>query len=185
MFSSLGNSTTCTAHFSCHCSISTSGKSEHHSPPKSDSPEWKPKPKLLDLIAAFDNVNHNILLHCLHSTMPHRAQRHGPLSVHIASRGQSLLWVGAPQDLVLGPTLFTHDVLPHVWVIGRRVIHFHCYAEDTQLHFKTNLRLSAPWHFALLTTWLGEIEVWVKLNFFAVKCSLNEAILLGNSQQVC
>lgn len=66
--------------------------------------------------------------------------------------------------------------------IHQHVNHFHCYAEGTQLYFKTNLRLSAPWH-STLSTCLEQIGVWMKLNFLQLKCSKNEAILLGNSQQ--
>ena len=90
---------------------------------------------LLDLNAAFDTIDHSILLHWgtalrrLQSYLTDRTQfvlHEGSESKHCKLR------FGVPQGSVLGP-FFAIYMLPLGDVILSFGISFHCYANDTQL----------------------------------------------------
>ena len=148
---------------------------------------------LLDLTAAFDTVDHNILLHRLHSTIglsdtvlnwftSYLTDRTEYVTLGKAKSHIHHVTCGVPQGSVLGPTLFTLYMLPLGRILRKHGISFHCYADDTQLYIRIDISSSAP--LSTLTTCLEEIEAWMKLNFLQLNCSKTEAILVGTPHQV-
>ena len=98
---------------------------------------------LLDLSAAFDTIDHNILITRLCSTFAVLAWSLWFIS-YLSCRTQSVfvghestpsvLKCGVPQDSVLGPLLFTLYTHPLSTVICQSGISYNFFADDSQLH---------------------------------------------------
>ena len=106
---------------------------------------------LLDLSAAFDTVNHDVLL----QRLKERCGVHGKalewFESYLTDRFQMVklkeitskrvaLHCGLPQGSVLGPLLFLVYTLPLGDIIRNKGLQFHLYADDTQIYmsFKPN-----------------------------------------------
>ena len=157
---------------------------------------------LLDLTAAFDTVDHAILLNRLHSTIglsdsallwfdSYLSGRTERVSLGGANSRTLPVTSGVPQGSVLGPILFTLYMLPLGRIISRHGISFHCYADDTQLYLRTIPLPSAPTPSpsppspsATLTTCLEEIKAWMSHNFLQLNSSKTEVMLIGTPHQV-
>ncbi|KAG1925807.1 hypothetical protein F2P79_025291 [Pimephales promelas] len=150
---------------------------------------------LLDLSAAFDTVDHHILLHRLqhftglsgtalkwfHSYLTDRTE-YVALG-DVKSRPHSVI-CGVPQGSVLGPTLFNIYMLPLGRVISKHGVNFHCYADDTQLYLQVTPSSSLSVTAARLSSCLKEIEAWMSENFLQLNGSKTEAIQTGTAHQL-
>ena len=148
---------------------------------------------LLDLTAAFDTVDHTILLERLHTTIglsgsalkwfqSYLSGRTEYVSLGRCNSRQLPVSCGVPQGSVLGPILFIIYMLPLGCVVSRHGMSFHCYADDTQLYIKTAPNPSAA--MSCLTACLGEIKAWMRNNFLQLNSSKTEALLVGTPHQV-
>uniref|UniRef100_A0A669DT12 Reverse transcriptase domain-containing protein n=1 Tax=Oreochromis niloticus TaxID=8128 RepID=A0A669DT12_ORENI len=143
---------------------------------------------LLDLSAAFNTVDHNILLERLEhavgitgtalqwfvSYLSNRLQ-----FVHVNGESSSHTKVnyGVPQGSVLGPILFTLYMLPLGSIIRRHSIHFHCYADDTQLYL--SMKPGNTHQLVKLQECLKDIKTWMAANFLLLNSDQTEVIVLG------
>ena len=154
---------------------------------------------LLDLSAAFDTVDHAILLDRLHSTVglcdlalswfqSYLAGRTECVSLGGAKSSTQPVTCGVPQGSVLGPLLFTLYMLPLGRIISRHGVSFHCYADDTQLYIRTEptppTALSSSPSPAALSACLEETKAWMNHNFLQLNSSKTEAMLVGTPHQV-
>ena len=100
---------------------------------------------LLDLSAAFDTLDHKILLNRLNSYFEISEVAHSLLSSYLQNRTQSIilshersaeqsLTRGVPQGSVLGPLLFTLYTTRLSHLLSNSDVQFHLCADDTQLY---------------------------------------------------
>ena len=100
---------------------------------------------LLDLSAAFDTVNHDILLERLDKDIGMRGVTLGWFRSYLSNRCQQVCIDGfrsnlryfnggIPQRFCLGPLLFVIYTSTLFKVIERHLPEAHCYADDTQLY---------------------------------------------------
>jgi len=99
----------------------------------------------LDLSAAFDTIDHCVLIDRLRETFGVSGVALRWLQSYLADRTQcvkvgseqsptSTVTVGVPQGSVLGPFLFSAYVSPIANIISSHGVKFHQYADDTQLY---------------------------------------------------
>ena len=148
---------------------------------------------LLDLSAAFDTIDHGILLSRLHSTYGLTGNALSLLSSYLSNRFQKVtinnsssdplpLTTGVPQGSVLGPLLFTLYTSPINEIFTSPNISFHLYADDTQLYISFS---SSDSTIALntLSTCLDSVYSWLTLNRLSVNPDKTEYLLFGIPQQ--
>ena len=115
---------------------------------------------LLDLSAAFDTLDHNILIKRLNSYFGFSGSVLQWFSSYIKDRGQSVvigdvisspqkLDYGIPQGSIVGPLLFTLYTAPLQQVILRHNLECMFYADDTQLYIAVNPKDPSPAYEAL------------------------------------
>ena len=99
---------------------------------------------LLDLSAAFDTIDHEILLHRLHNVFgfgntvlswfqSYLENRSQTVVVHGKHSNPASLRYGVPQGSVLGPILFVLYTQPLSNVIQHYPVSHQMYADDTQI----------------------------------------------------
>ncbi len=149
---------------------------------------------LLDLSAAFDTIDHDILIDRLQNCTGIQGQalrwfrsylsdRYHFVYLNGASSQLSPVKYGVPQGSVLGPLLFSLYMLPLGNIIRKYGISFHCYADDTQLYISTKPDETSK--LSKLTECVKNIKDWMTSNFLLLNSDKTEILLVGpkNSTQ--
>uniref|UniRef100_A0A672ZI91 Reverse transcriptase domain-containing protein n=1 Tax=Sphaeramia orbicularis TaxID=375764 RepID=A0A672ZI91_9TELE len=143
---------------------------------------------LLDLSAAFDTIDHSILLQRLEWDIGIRgaalcwfksylSNRYQFVNVNQQSSTYSRVSCGVPQGSVLGPILFTLYMLPLGNIIRKHGIKFHCYADDTQLYL--SIKPDQTRQVDKLSSCVRDIKTWMSANYLLLNPEKTEVIIIG------
>ena len=147
---------------------------------------------LLDLSAAFDTIDHQLLLSRLSSTFGLTGPALHILSSYLTGRSQSVsidshfttpspMHTGVPQGSVLGPLLFCLYTTPLSNMLSATALSYHFYADDTQLYISFNSPDSAT-SLATLSSALDSVHAWLTSNRLSVNPSKTEFLIIGTPQ---
>ena len=148
---------------------------------------------LLDLSAAFDTVDHNILLDRLENWVGLSEMVLKWFRSYLEGRGYYVsigdhksewtsMTCGVPQGSILAPLLFNLYMLPLSQIMRKNQIAYHSYADDTQIYLALSPNDYSP--IDSLCQCIDEIKNWMCLNFLQLNKDKTEVIAFGNKDEV-
>ena len=146
---------------------------------------------LLDLSAAFDTVDHGILLSRLSQFIGVQGSVYTWFESYWSSRSQFVqirdtsfpdrqLTCGLPQGSVLGPILYLVYTSALGGILRRHCVGFHMYADDTQLYLsmKTTKVEDVVSAFTRVVVCLSKLKQWMLLNNLRLNNDKTELLVL-------
>ena len=146
---------------------------------------------MLDLSAAFDTIDHGILLSRLNSLYGISGDALDWFKSYLSSRVQRVfigdtvseckdLNFGVPQGSVLGPKIYCMYTKPISDIIAGHGLSHHCYADDTQLYIA--IEHSANLHSELLRMerCVADIRNWMRHNMLKLNDDKTELIVFAS-----
>ena len=146
---------------------------------------------LLDLSAAFDTVNHNILLNRLDSRFGIKNKALNWIRSYLTDRTQFVtvenerssphnLTCGVPQGSVLGPILYLLYTTPLSDIIKQHNMSYHFYADDSQIYLSFKSSGAGEPHFSksLVEKCINDINNWMTANMLKLNNDKSELLVL-------
>ena len=148
---------------------------------------------LLDLSAAFDTIDHDLLLSRLTEWSGIDGVVLQWVRSYLTGRSQlvkgnrvlstpQLLLCGVPQSSVLGPLLFTMYTTPLSSIITAFGLKHHLYADDTQI-YTSFVAEDITQSLIVVLNCMLTIQVWMNINMLKLNPSKTEFMIIGNSTQ--
>jgi hypothetical protein len=149
---------------------------------------------LLDLSAAFDTIDHQLLVDRLSSTFGIHDTALSWFQNYLQDRSQTVttdslssqpvhVRFGVPQGSVLGPVLFTLYTQPLSSVIERHGLNYNSFADDTQLQNSAKPE-DVDQLLASISTCFIDIKNWMTENKLKLNSDKTEALLVGTRQKI-
>ena len=149
---------------------------------------------LLDLSAAFDTIDHSILIHRLSSWFglsgltlswikSYLSARNFQVNVNGLTSSSLPLPHGVPQGSVLGPLLFILYTTPLSSLIADSSVNHHLYADDTQLYISFS-PLDFCKNILTLQNTITLISDWMTSNLLSLNQSKTEFLVIGLPTQL-
>ena len=150
---------------------------------------------LLDLSAAFDTVDHKILLQRLSCRFgingkalcswfkSYLENRKQVVNVNGAISCSKVLRCGVPQGSVLGPLLYVLYTSPLGDIVRNHGLSCHFYADDTQLYcsFKLHDQVASV---QVIESCLNDIDEWMLVNMLKLNRDKTELLVIGPKHKV-
>ena len=147
---------------------------------------------LLDLSAAFDTVDHELLLNDLYNSgvrdsalmllKSYLSDRFQRVLVGQSVSGPAPLLYGVPQGSVLGPVLFSVYTSSLSLLLEAHGVTYHFYADDTQIYVKITNIADTKRKIELLTS---DVRTWMKTRKLKLNESKTEILIIrGNRRAV-
>ena len=150
---------------------------------------------LLDLSAAFDTLDHGIMLTRLHDRFGVTDTALQWIAAYLDSRTQSVsigdvastptpLIYGVPQGSVLGPQFYCAYSSPIADIARLHGVDVHLYADDTQLYVSFDLKSDANQEISRIESCICDISSWMKSNKLKLNDSKTELLVLTSHRHV-
>ena len=146
---------------------------------------------LLDLSAAFDTVDHDLLLSFLENHAGLAGSALSLFKTYLCGRSQCVsvngvisefcqLAFGVPQGSVLGPLVFCTYTLPLGAILRHHKLNYHIYADDTQVYCSTDLS-NPQEELSRITACVSDIRTWMVWNKLKINDDKTEFLILYSS----
>ena len=148
---------------------------------------------LLDLSAAFDTVNHSLLLSRLSCSYGLKGNVISWFQSYLVSRQQYVqldgcksslrnLDHGVPQGSVLGPLLYSMYTSPIAKIIAKHGLSYHLYADDSQLYvsFKTKSQEDLRTAKTKVEQCINDIDVWMVYDGLKLNQDKSELLVISS-----
>ena len=149
---------------------------------------------LLDLSAAFDTINHEVLLHRFEHDMGITGSALEWLRSYFSGRVQFVhvngsssqphaLVTGMPQGSVIGPFGFPTYQTPLGKIFEEHDVAYHLYADDTQIYIAFDPP-EGPEAVEQLERCISDVSAWMKKNFLKLNHSKTEYLVVGTKNSL-
>ena len=149
---------------------------------------------LLDLSAAFDILDHDILIHRLDHLFGIKGKVIDWLKSYLSNRcekvvlntnesGALSIKHGVPQGSVSGPILFSLYSQPLTEIINHHSFKYHAYADDTQIYKSVPLK-NVPDMLNDLNTCITNVREWMTSNKLKMNGDKTEIMLVGTQYKI-